>query len=150
MAGMTDLLWELPQASWASIEQILMKEGKRIQTPNGSRRNGNGVTLVKDPYYILASSPLADERDRVLKHGDTFAVFDHYGDIKPAGMGEEGLYHEGTRFLSRLGLRLLHERPLMLSSTVRDDNALLTVNLTNPDIYERERIIIQRGVLHLL
>ncbi len=38
----------------------------------------------------------------MLKHGDTFAVFDHYGDIKPGGLGEEGLYHEGTRYLSCL------------------------------------------------
>jgi hypothetical protein len=29
----------------------------------------------------------------VLKHGHMFAVFDHYGDIKPGGLGEEGLYH---------------------------------------------------------
>lgn len=150
-ASATDLLWELSQQFWANIEQILMKEGTRISAPQGPhRRNGDGVTVVKDPYYILASSPLGDERGQVLKHGDTFAIFDHYGDIKPVGLGEEGLYHEGTRFLSCLGLRLLEERPLMLSSTVRDDNALLTVNLTNPDIYERERVIIRRGVLHIL
>src|SRR5262249_6200902 len=59
-----------------------------------------------DPFYILAASPQADEQSRVLKQGDTFAVFDHYGDIKPSGMGEEGLYHEGTRYLSRLLLLL--------------------------------------------
>ena len=57
-------------------------------------------------FRILAASSLADERTRVLKHGDTFAVFDHYGDIKPEGLGEEGLFHDGTRFLSGLLLDL--------------------------------------------
>ena len=54
------------------------------------------------PSHLLAASSLTDERSRVLKHGDTFAVFDHYGDIKPGGLGKEGLYHEGTRYLSCL------------------------------------------------
>jgi hypothetical protein len=29
------------------------------------------------PYHILAASSPADELTRVLKHSDTFAVFDH-------------------------------------------------------------------------
>ena len=85
------------------------------------------------PYHILAASSLADERTRVLKHGDTFAVFDHYGDIKAGGLGEEGLYHEDTRYLSCLLLELEGSRPFFLSSTVRDENDQLAVNLTNPD-----------------
>src|SRR6202142_3396697 len=74
------------------------------------------------PYHILAVSSPADERTRVLKHGDTFAIFDHYGDIRPDGLGDAGLYHEGTRFLSRLRLDLEQGRPFLLSSTVRDEN----------------------------
>jgi hypothetical protein len=46
------------------------------------------VILVEDQYYILATSSLADDRTRVLKHGETFAVFDRYGDIQPLGLGE--------------------------------------------------------------
>lgn len=57
------------------------------------------------PYHILAASSTADERTRVHKHGDNFAVFD-YGDIKPGGLGEEGLYHEGMRYLSCLLLEM--------------------------------------------
>ena len=55
--------------------------------------------LAKD-YYILATSTRADERTRVIKHGDSFGVFDHSGMIHQAGMGELGLYHDNTRFLS--------------------------------------------------
>jgi len=85
-------------------------------------------------HHILAASSLADERTRVLKQGDTFAVFDHYGDIKPGGLGEEGLYYEGTRYLSCLLLELEGSRPFFLSSTVRDENDQLAVTLTNPDL----------------
>jgi glycogen debranching enzyme len=118
-------------------------------SPRRKRRAARGPTPEKNPYYIQASSPLADEVTRVLKHGDTFAVFDHYGDIKPTGLGEEGIYHEGTRFLSGLCLGLDEYRPLFLSSTVKEDNDLLAADLTNPDVPGRERIAIPRGTLHL-
>ena len=64
------------------------------------------VILVQDQFYILATASRAGERSAVLQHGDTFAVFDLYGDIGSFGTGEQGLYHEGTRYLSRFRLRL--------------------------------------------
>jgi glycogen debranching enzyme len=100
-------------------------------------------------HTILAASAMADERTRVLKHGDTFAVFDHYGDIKPGGLGEEGLYHEGTRFLSCLVLELEGARPIFLSSTVRDENDQLAVALTNPDLLRAGVGRIPLGTLHI-
>ena len=107
------------------------------------------VIRVKDQYYILATSSRADERTRVLKDGETFAVFDHYGDIVPFGLGEQGLYHEGTRYLSRLELRINGVRPLLLSSTVREQNDLLVVDLTNPDIRIGEDAVFARDILHI-
>jgi len=104
---------------------------------------------VQDRYYILASSSRIDDRTRVLKHGETFAVFDRFGDIEPVGSGGFGVYHEGTRFLSRLALSLGHERPLLLSSNVREDNSRLVVDLTNLDFtMEGERV--PRGTLHIV
>ena len=100
-------------------------------------------------YHILAATSVADERTRVLKHGDTFAVFDHYGDIKPGGLGEQGLYYEGTRFLSCLLLILEGRRPFFLSSTVRDENDQLTVALTNPDLLRDGQVRVVLGTLHL-
>jgi glycogen debranching enzyme len=117
--------------------------------PKAARRAGRALAVDQDSFYILATAPQADDRSRVLKHGDTFAVFDHYGDFKPLGLGEEGLYHEGTRYLSGLVLRLGTDHPLFLSSTVRQDNDLLTVDLTNPDLFEGSRIAVPRGSLHV-
>ncbi|HEV3004703.1 MAG TPA: amylo-alpha-1,6-glucosidase [Pirellulales bacterium] len=100
-------------------------------------------------YHILAASSRADDVTRVLKHGDTFAVFDRYGDIKAGGLGEEGLYHDGTRHLSCLLLELEGSRPFFLSSTIRDENDQLSVALTNPDLLREGRLGVPLGTLHL-
>ncbi len=100
-------------------------------------------------YYIRASSAMADDRVKVLKQGDTFGVFDRFGDIHPVLPGPLGLYHEGTRFLSRFELLIGTQRPLLLSATVKDDNTLLTIDLTNPDMPPSERGSVPRDVLHL-
>ena len=119
--------------------------GTNIEAPSGVR----GHAAEETPFYIVAPSPSADEQARVLKRGDAFGVFDHYGDIKPIGLGEEGLYHDGTRFLSCLLLRLGPDRPLFLSSTVKEDNDVLAVDLTNPDIARPGRVEVPRGTLHV-
>ena len=49
------------------------------------------IVRVKDQYYVKATSALADDRTRVLKYGDTFAVLNRYGDIEPLGFGQFGL-----------------------------------------------------------
>jgi glycogen debranching enzyme len=111
------------------------------------------VIQIEEHFYIRATSSRADERTRVLKHGDTFGVFDRYGDVHQIGLGEQGLFHEGTRFLSRLEVRLGRSkstRPLLLSSTVNEANDVLAVDLTNPDITdEGGHIQLPRGVLHV-
>ena len=107
------------------------------------------IISVNDQFYILASSSMADDRTRVLKHGETFGVYDRYGDIQPVGRGTQGVFHQGTRFLSRQELFLNNDRPMLLSSTVKEDNALLAVDLTNPDLYRDGRIAIPRGSVHV-
>jgi glycogen debranching enzyme len=100
-------------------------------------------------YYILAPSDLPAERDFVLKHDDTFALIDRFGDIDSSTHVGEGLYHEGTRFLSSLKLKFANGRPLLLSSTVRRDNVLVAADLTNPDVYYESRIFLHRGTIHI-
>ncbi|MBI3288408.1 MAG: amylo-alpha-1,6-glucosidase, partial [Elusimicrobia bacterium] len=102
-----------------------------------------------DDFYILTANAQADEHQRVLKHGETFGVFDSHGDIRPTGLAEEGLYHEGTRFLSRYQLLIGRARPLFLSSMVKEDNAILAVDLTNPDIGRNGDLKIARGAVHI-
>jgi glycogen debranching enzyme len=107
------------------------------------------VIRVRDAFYIRSSSPRIDVRTRVLKQGDTFAVFDRFGDIETFGSGELGMYYQDTRFLSRLTLKLGKDRPLLLSSTVREDNAVLAVDATNPDVFRNGEAVVPRGTLHI-
>ncbi len=107
------------------------------------------VIRVRDAFYIRSSSSRIDVRTRVLKQGDTFAVFDRFGDIDTFGTGELGLYYQDTRFLSRLTLKLGKDRPLLLSSTVREDNAVLGVDATNPDVCRNGETVVPRGTLHI-
>lgn len=110
---------------------------------------GEEVVRIHDEYYILSTSARIDDRTRVLKHDDTFALFDRFGDIEQLGSGELGLYHQDTRFLSRLVLRLERQRPLLLSSSIRDDNMRLAVDLMNPDISRSGEVVIPHGSVHL-
>ena len=88
----------------------------------------------EDRYHVAASSALTAGGTRVLKEGDTFALLNRFGDIHRAGGNEQGLFHRGTRFLSRLELRIAGRRPLFLSSGMLDDDIVLAVDLSNPDL----------------
>jgi len=104
---------------------------------------------VRDQFYILSTSGRIDDRTRVLKQGDTFAVFDRFGDIDSLRQRELGIYHKDTRFLSRLALLLGNQRPSLLSSTIREDNALMAVDLTNFDVRQGDQVVIPRGTIHI-
>jgi len=104
---------------------------------------------VPNPHSLLATASLTEAQTRVLKHGDTFAVFDRHGDAMPGGLGEQGLYHESTRFLSCSLLELDGHRPFFLSSTVHDENDRFEAHLTNPDLLEGDRVRAPLGTLHL-
>ena len=107
------------------------------------------VIRVRNEFYIRSSSARVDVRTRVLKQGDMFAVFDRFGDVETFGTGELGLFYQDTRFLSRLTLKLGKDRPLLLSSTVREDNAVLAVDATNPDVWRDSEIVVPRGTIHV-
>ena len=63
--------------------------------PAGAEESSPSTPLVE--FYIPATSSLQVRRPRTLKHGDTFGVFDHYGDMVPVAGSPEGIYHQDTR-----------------------------------------------------
>jgi glycogen debranching enzyme len=107
------------------------------------------VIEVENEYYVRARSSLADSQTRVLMQGDLFAVFDRHGDFQPVGFGEHGLYYREPRHLSTLVLSLPDERLGLLSSTVREDNAVLTVDLTNADLELQSGNRLPHGSIHI-
>jgi glycogen debranching enzyme len=107
------------------------------------------VAPLDEQFYIVAEADRPRASLRVLKNGDSFAVFDRNGDISSTEAAESGMYHDGTRFLSVFELLLAQSQPLLLSSTISDDNALFTADLTNPDLLHNGRVVIPRGEVHL-
>lgn len=108
------------------------------------------IIEIENQYYILATSSFADNRTEVLKQGESFAILDPFGDIHQIGQGTQGLYHEGTRFLSQMELSIENQRPLLLSSTTSENNEMLAIDLTNPDYPDKNGEIVLRGTLHIM
>jgi glycogen debranching enzyme len=95
----------------------------------------------------VRSSP---ERPRhAMKHGDSFLVIDNHGDIGVSAGGPDGLFHSDTRYLSYLEVLINGLQPLLLGSNLSNDNCVLTVDLTNPDMFDEDRIILRKSLLHV-
>ncbi len=105
--------------------------------------------IPEAPFYIAVTDSPSRARF-TLKSGDTFLVTDSHGDIGASAGGPDGLFHCDTRYLSRLELTINELQPLPLGSNLRDDNALLAIDLTNPDIFCDQRIVMQKDTLHIV
>jgi glycogen debranching enzyme len=77
-------------------------------------------------------------------------VLDAHGDIGASAGGPDGVFHADTRYISRLELLLNGMQPLLLGSNIRDDNSVLTVDLTNPDIYFDRKLVLPKDTVHIL
>ncbi|TPN05819.1 amylo-alpha-1,6-glucosidase [Mesorhizobium sp. B2-3-3] len=107
---------------------------------------GSGVTHLAQLFV----PSLQERRPRTLKHDDIFGVFDRNGDVLSGPGSPDGIYYRDTRYLSHLGLTINGARPMLLSSTLRDDNATLTCDLTNPDIFDAEGVrVLKHDLIHL-
>ena len=100
-------------------------------------------------FYIKSTGPSSRPR-HTLKHGDTFIVCDSHGDLGASAGGPDGLFNHDTRFLSNLELLINGTQPLLLGSSIRDDNVSLSVDLTNPDIYRDGHIVLARDTIHIV
>lgn len=109
----------------------------------------NEQIRIGDQWYVAATAARAEDSPQVIKSGDTFGLFDRFGDVVTWGSGEQGLYHEDTRFLSSLELRINGARPLFLGSTVKEGANLLIVELMNPDLMAGDRVLVPKGLIHV-
>jgi glycogen debranching enzyme len=103
---------------------------------------------LDEQFAIIADTRRPSAPARVLKHGDTFAVFDERGDVSGSA-SEHGLFHGGTRFVSLFELLLGGRPPLLLSSTVSSDNAVFAADFTNPDVLREGHVVVSRGLVHI-
>ncbi len=104
------------------------------------------------PYYIYAVDADALPGSSVLKHGDAFGILNGSGNIvaaTPPTASLQGVVFEDTRYLSGLSLTIDGAPPMLLSSTVTGESAVLEADLSNSDIYAGETLRIPRGSLHI-
>ncbi len=102
------------------------------------------------PHQVVTADVPSAERPHSLRQDDCFGLYNEIGDIDAEARTEAGLYRAGVRHLSRFTLTVAGLRPLLLAASPRDDNVLLSVNLTNPDVRgEGGRIVLPRGTLHI-
>ncbi len=101
-------------------------------------------------FVIPAAESFQQSRPRILKQGDTFGVFNHSGDATGGPTSPEGLYHHDTRHLAQFCLTINGAWPVLLSSTLRDDNSILTCDLANPDFLSADgRIALLHDLVHV-
>ncbi|MFO1243447.1 MAG: amylo-alpha-1,6-glucosidase [Rickettsiales bacterium] len=101
-------------------------------------------------FYIPAHMSLQERRLWILKQGDTFAILDRQGNISSYDGSIQGIYHEDTRYLSSSHLLVNGNNPLLLGSTLRDDNGMLIVDLTTPDIYDGGELKLPKDAVHIV
>ncbi len=104
---------------------------------------------VSETPFDIPATGMATRPRRTLKSNDTFLVVDTFGDIGASAGEADGLFHQDTRFLSQLALLVDGQSPLLLGSNLRDDNSVLSVDLTNPDFLSDGRVVLQKDLLHI-
>jgi glycogen debranching enzyme len=123
-----------------TLKRMLNEKADAVPEPSGP--------ALEAPFYIPATESATRSR-HTLKHGDGFIVVDSHGDIGASAGGPDGFFYRDTRHLSHFEMLINGMQPLLLGSNLADDNALLSVDLANPDIYYDNRVILQKNLLHI-
>jgi glycogen debranching enzyme len=108
------------------------------------------VTIDPATSSMLAVDPVspsnAPRQLFALKHGDTFLIADHCGDIVG---GADGMFRDDTRVLSRFCLTLGGHPVSLLGSAVSQDNVFFTANVTNHPLPPLGEQSMPQGVIHI-
>jgi glycogen debranching enzyme len=81
-----------------------------------------------------------------LKDGDTFLLADALGDVHD---GDDGLFTNDTRLLSRFELSIAGRPVSLLGAAISQDNTTFTAHLTNRPLPALGERVIPQGVIHL-
>jgi len=90
-----------------------------------------------------------DDRIQVLNHCDTFAILNRWGNIHPKGRQIQGLYNRDTRFINCLILLLNDQQLDLLSSTITEENDILSTDLCNLSFTLPDGTVLPHGSIHI-
>ncbi|MDP9327317.1 MAG: amylo-alpha-1,6-glucosidase [Actinomycetota bacterium] len=106
--------------------------------------------LQREPSQAGAPVLVTDLASKTLavKEGETFLYCDLEGNLDHGGDYGLGLYHRDTRFLSQFRMTVSGREPVLLSSS--SERAYMShVDLTNPDLYEGDEIVVPQQTLNI-
>lgn len=109
----------------------------------------NRLIESNDACDLTTSSHRDVTGAQVLKYGDTFLLLDKLGEAGGPDTNEQGLYHAGTRYLSGWELLVEGNKPMLLNSTMKEDNSVMLVQMTTPDLKLRSGECVAHGTLHI-
>jgi glycogen debranching enzyme len=83
-----------------------------------------------------------------IKEGETFLYSDTEGNLDERPGYGLGLYYQDTRFLSRFKMRISGRDPILLSSSA--ERAYMSyIDVTNPDLYEDDELVVPQQTLNI-
>lgn len=94
--------------------------------------------------YDIKNHVNEDKRVQILNHGNTFSIANRKGDIFPLENSVQGIYHRDTRYVNKLLFLLEGTSPVLLSSNIKEENELLSIDLINNTLTG-----IPKGILHI-
>ena len=106
--------------------------------------------LQREPSQAGAPVLVTDLASKTLavKEGETFLYCDLEGNLDHGGDYGLGLYHRDTRYLSQFRMTVSGRDPVLLSSS--SERAYMShVDLTNPDLYEGDEIVVPQQTLNI-
>ncbi|MBB3172317.1 glycogen debranching enzyme [Endobacter medicaginis] len=139
---------DTPPSSDASTS-LAEAEGAVVNVPLAPKLSPGKPDDPLNDLYPVSAADLGERALHPMKSGDTFGVFDQAGNVLQGPDIADGLYHRDTRYLSALNLAVCGARPILLSGSVREDNAMLTCDFTNPDLTSDDGSTVAHDLLHL-
>jgi glycogen debranching enzyme len=101
-----------------------------------------------EPRFAFQTLEPRKVNNLTLIDGKTFLSTTVAGDISPAGAPDVGFFHDDTRFLSHLELRVMGNRAVVLSSSTEKTFAN-QVELTTGNIPLRESFDLPENTIHI-
>jgi glycogen debranching enzyme len=122
----------------ARRDDVNTRPDPREADDDAAREREQAPVLVTD----LASKTLA------VKEGETFLYTDLEGNLDHGGDYGLGLYSRDTRFLSHFRMTISGRDPVLLSSSA-ERGYMSHVDLTNPDLYDGDRLAVAQQTLNI-
>src|SRR6185436_3683125 len=101
-----------------------------------------------EPRIAYQSNDPRKVNNLTLVDGKTFLSTSFAGDIMPPGAPDVGFFHDDTRFLSHLELKIGGQRAVVLSSNT-EKNFASQIELTIGNITLRETIELPENTVHI-